>query len=167
MMYQGIDDMPQAVWRKIGKAETDLAAIKLLFVKPKKLIKADKKKGAIRLQKIQDQYFDEILMDDDLELKILKYVDLEILRGELMLDPNNGHKKTILRDLERQLESEDKPVDNSDKKYYINKSHLSKYMQFYVDENVVSVREFDSMFRIMIAEYEALESERLHKNNIS
>jgi uncharacterized small protein (DUF1192 family) len=40
-------------------------------------------------------------------------------------------------------------------------------MQFYVDESVVSVREFDSMFRVMIAEYEAMEAERLRKNNIS
>jgi hypothetical protein len=167
MMYQGIDDMPQAVWRKIGKAETDLAAIKLLFIKPKKLIKSDKKKGKIRLQEIQDQYFDEILMDDDLELKILKYVDIEILRGELMLDPNNGHKKTLLRALEMELAASEKPVDNSDKKYYTNKAHLSKYMQFHVDESVVSVREFDSMFRVMIAEYEAMEAERLRKNNIS
>jgi len=174
MMYQGIDDMPQAVWRKIGKAERneDLpkaqkqdSILQLLYIQPQKVTKRKRKALAERLELIKGQHFEEILLDDDLELKILKHVDLQILRVEILIN-NDGHKRTLFRKLDAELKQDDQGVDTSDKRYTDNKMILTKYMGGnYIDENLVSMREYDAMFRMLNKEYEALEAQRLQQGN--
>lgn len=166
MIYSSIDDMPQAVWRKIGKATTEKEALVLMFAVPEKVTKRKRPLLQERLQAIKDQYFEEILLDDDLELKILKHIDLEILRTELLIK-NDNYKMTLFLKLEMELAAKQQNIDNSDKKYYKNKVVLDKYMQFRIDENIVSVREFDSMFKMMVQEYDAIQAQRLQQNKIS
>lgn len=176
MIYEGIDDMPQAVWRKIGKAEKKYeeskdkkdykAILQLLFITPQKVKRKDRERLEARLEKIKDQYFEEILLDDDLETKILKHVKREILRTELLIE-NDNYKMTMFMKIDMELKAMEKNIDNSDKKYFQNKAILTKYMGGnHIDENKVSVREFDSWFRLMVQEYEALEMQRIHKNKI-
>jgi hypothetical protein len=172
-MYEGIDDMPQAVWRNIGKAEQNEtlsgaqkqdAVLQLLYIQPKKVTKRNRNDLKQRLQDIKDQHFEEILLDDDLELKILKHVDLNLMRTELLIE-HDGHKKTLYRALEMELEANEVGVDTSDKRYTKNKMILSKYMSYPINENLHSVREYDAMFKMLRNEYEALEAQRMQQRN--
>ena len=104
--------MPQAVWRKIGKATTEKEALVLMFAVPEKVTKRKRPLLQERLQAIKDQYFEEILLDDDLELKILKHIDLEILRTELLIK-NDNYKMTLFLKLEMELAAKHQNIDNS------------------------------------------------------
>lgn len=153
MMYKSIDDMPQSIWRQMGKESVN-EALKLVFLEPKKITRRNRKEAEARIQAIKDQYFEEIALDDDLELHLLKKVDREILRTELLIKPDN-YKMTMFMKLDMEIKAAEKNVDTSDKKYYANKAILTKYMGGnYIDESKVSIREFHSWFKMMQAEYE-------------
>lgn len=158
-MYKGIDDMPQGAFRRLEK-KSDLT---LLFADPPKKLKRSQKKAAReRHQLIKDEKFDEIDMNDELELHILKMVDREILRTEYLIKPDN-HLLTLIMKLDMEIEAETKKGDSSDKRYYENKAHISKYMGFNIDENAMSIREFHANITIMNAESDRIAAANLHK----
>ncbi len=152
MLYKGIDDMPQAVWRQLEKTND----LKLIFKEPRKVTRRYRKALEQRRQEIKDEYFNEISMNKELESYLMKLVKREILRAKLTIKDDN-YIKTLYLKIDNEIKSLTPNDINSDKKYYENKAILTKYMGGnYIDENKVSVREYDSYMKMLIKESDAL-----------
>lgn len=149
-IYKGIDDMPQAVWRELEKTDDT----RLIYKDARKVTKRHRKALEQRKQEIRDQYFNEIAMDADLEAYIMKLVKREILRTKISLKQDN-YLTTLYMKIDLEIKALSAKSENSDKKYYENKAILTKYMGGnYIDENIVSVREYDSYMKMLIKESE-------------
>jgi len=154
-MYQGIDDMSQGAWRKLEKTD-DLT---LLFKdSPKKLKRKQKFAARQRHQEIKDQKFDEIDMNDDLELHILKMVDREILKTKYLIEPDN-HLLTLIMKLDMEIGAETDKGDSSDKAYYTSKGHIEKFIGGgYIDESKISMRGYHVYSQMLREESERIEA---------
>ena len=145
-MYKGIDDMPQAVWRELEKTND----LKLIYKEPRKVTRRHRKALEQRWEEIKDEYFNEISMNTDLEAYIMKLVKREILRTKLALKSDN-YLMTMYMKIDMEITALNPKGESSDKKYYENKAILTKYMGGnYIDENKVSVREYDSYMKMLI-----------------
>jgi hypothetical protein len=149
-IYKGIDDMPQAVWRQLEKTDD----LRLIYKEPRKVTRRHRKALETRRQEIRDEYFNEIAMNADLEAYIMKLVKREILRTKISLKSDN-YLSTLYMKIDLEIKALSSKNTSSDKKYYENKAILTKYMGgSYIDENKVSVREYDSYMKMLIKESE-------------
>lgn len=149
-MYKGIDDMPQAVWRQLEKTDD----LKLIYKEPRRVTKKQRKEVKQRYEDIKDEYFNEISMDADLETYLMKLVKREILRTKLAIK-NDNYLQTLYMKIDMEIAALNPQGESSDKKYYENKAILTKYMGGnYIDENKVSVREYDSYMKMLIKDSE-------------
>jgi hypothetical protein len=149
-MYKGIDDMPQAVWRELEKTED----IRLIYKEPRRVTRRNREAVKQRYEDIKDEYFNEISMNADLETYLMKLVKREILRTKLSLN-NDNYLQTLYMKIDMEIAALNPKGESSEKKYYENKAILTKYMGGnYIDENKVSVREYDSYMKMLIKDSE-------------
>ncbi len=139
--YTSIDDLPQYNWRMISE-KNDLTF--MLIDRTKMANKAELKAA---FEKIKDEYIDTFGINDA-HMKVLELqqniamLQIEVaVTGEKVL---NNWIRIAQRDLQNILKSSEK-TNKSDTNY-----HLSKHMNFHIDETKLSVRQYREYVNGMI-----------------
>jgi len=163
MMYEGIYDIPTFNWWEINFT----GDLKFLLKDSKTEIKESKLKQ--RYQKIKDQFFDDIALNEDVEKYLLKKAKLGFYMCEILIGNDSDYYKTLYLLLEKELTNIEKEMSTEGSRMMNLETAdiLGKSQHHYIDIMVVPIARFHSMLNNFKTEQTAikLENERRKRAN--
>ncbi len=165
IMFEGIYDMFIFNWWQLAETNdlTWLLMDRNAFVSSGKKVKGRiETKLNQRKKIISNQFFNEIALNSDTEVYILKLYKLQEIRTEFILTGDRSLETEYLV-LLKQIEGKEKLAKLSAKDNYEEKGLLGKFMGWPINDRATTIKEYHSYVSLLVKENEAMKASKPSK----